>query len=230
MPNKKKPEVEIPNIVKVVYNDHLAFTRGFHHKPFRIKKNFKGFAEDSRYRHYLQLAMWFDKHPEINRRLYFEAALYFNRDISIIPISNYCHPKGLTYYTKYVKVINCLNLDDPKSLKGCIEGFKFIRKFCRENGIKVSDYVNHFVRGNATYSCIIHVKRGDVCIYSLFAFHNFKDVLKSLYKDRDVWEFYIGDNTPLFLSQRYLNSVKYQTLATKAKIQTQLTNICQTKQ
>ena len=84
MPNKKKPEVETPNIVKVVYNDHLAFTRGFHRKPFRIKKNFKGFTEDTRYRHYMQLALWFDKHPEINRKMYFEATLYFNRDVAII--------------------------------------------------------------------------------------------------------------------------------------------------
>jgi hypothetical protein len=221
--NKNNIEDETPNIVKVVYNDHLAFTRGFHRKPFRIKKNFKGFTEDSRYRHYMQLALWFDKHPEINRKMYFEATLYFNRGVGIIPISTYCHPKSLTYYTKYIKVINCLDLDDPKSLERCISGFKFIRNFCRENDIKVAEYANYLVRGNATYSSIMHVKRGDVCIYSLFAFHGFRDVLKSLYKDRDVWDFYIGDTTPLFLTQRWLNSVKYQTLATKARTQIQLT-------
>lgn len=215
---------DTPEIVKNVYNDHLAFTRGFHRKPFRIKKNFKGFTEDSRYRHYLQLALWFEKHPEINRKLYFEATLYFNKDVKVVPISNYCHPKGLTYYTKYLKVMESLDLDDPRSLQRCVDSFKFIREFCCENNISVVDYVSHIDSGSATFSSILHAKRGEVCLYSLFTFHDFYGILKSLYRDTDVWNFYVGDFTPLMLNQRWLNSTKYKILANKAKTKIQLSN------
>ena len=207
---------EIPDIVKEVYNDHLIATKVFHRKPFKRRKNFKGFKEDPKYIQYHKLAIWFDRHPNINRKLFFEAYLYYHPKMFAIPIKYYIQPRALTFYRRYRKMLESMNLDDSNMLNIAVDSFKFIRKFCHEKDINFDEYMSYKEDTNVTYSWLKHVKEGNVIIYVLFAKNGFIDVLKNLYKDVDVWDFYIGRETPYFYQKRWLSSSKFQTLARKA--------------
>lgn len=201
---------DIPENVKNIYNDHLAYTRTFHRKPFKIRKNFKGFREDNRFRNYYQMAIWFERHPEINKQLFFEAYLHFHPDREAIPIKYYVHPNALTYYTKYIKVINSMDLDDERILKNAEIGVKFIIDFCEEKSITINQYLDFKEEGNATESWLKHVKESNVNIYSLFTFDDFFGRLKAIYKDIDIWNFYIESDTPFFFLRRWQSSKKFQ--------------------
>lgn len=222
---KKETKPLVTDEIKRVYNDHLIVSRSFHRQPFRLKKNFDKFEEDNRFKYYAKLAKWFRIHPEINRTIYFEATLFFHKDEKVVPIKEYCKSKSLTNYVEYVKILSTLELDNPKSLQRCVDGFKYIKTYCEEVGINVTDYIQHKETPNSHYVFLKHVKQARVSIYSLFPFMDFFDILKTLYRDSEVWLFYLEDLSPNFYLKRYENSVKYKQLATQA-----LTKVCQAKQ
>ncbi len=215
---------QVSNETKRVYNDYLASCRSFKRKPFKIRKDFNKFEKNDYYRKYVYLAKWFKLHPEINRQLYFEATLYFNSDLDIVPIADYCKPKALKNYFQYLKMLETLDLDNIKSLTICKEGFVFISKFCKEQGINVSEYITFREDPTFNYTFLKHIKNNNISVYQIFAFDDAYAILKTLYRDMELWNFYIGSNTPLFYLQRYNNSVKYKQLAKQAilKIQSKL--------
>ena len=207
-----KTDKKIPKDIERIYNEHLATSRTFHNKPFKLRKNFDGFQDDERYKYYARLHNWFEKHPEINRKLYFESMLFFNRDIEIVNIKEYCKSRALTNYSQYLRIIKSLDLDNPKTLKMCADSFEFIYNFCFQHNISLSEYVTYKNSDNEYYVFLNHVKKADVLIYALFAFGNFASILKELYRDNEAWDFYIGDFTPLFLTTRFNNSEKFKPL------------------
>ena len=150
--------------IKQTYNDHLSVSRSFRRKPFRLRKKFDGFEEDPRFRPYRTLTRWFNKHPEINRKLFFEATLYFHQDEELVPITEYTKTKSITNYTQYCKILETLNLDNPKRLDRVVDSFKFVKNFLKENNLTKSDYIIN--DSESIYPQIFqHIKSRDVDIY-----------------------------------------------------------------
>jgi len=208
---------ETPKKVKQIYNDHLSISRSFRRKPFRIRKDFKNFKEkDTRYKYYAKLSNWFEKHPEINCRLYFEATLFFHKDEDIVHIKEYCKSKALSNYTQYVKIIKTLNLDNPKSLKMCVDGFNFISEFCEKENIHPREYLTHKPSDKSNYSFLKHIKNMEVNVYLLFSFNSFYSQLKEIYRDIELWNFYLEDLSPTVMLNRYEGSEKFKSLSEQA--------------
>jgi len=206
--------MKITEEIKQTYNDHLSVSRSFRRKPFRLRKKFDGFEEDPRFRSYRTLTRWFNKHPEINRKLFFEATLYFHQDEELVPITEYTKTKSITNYTQYCKILETLNLDNPKRLDRVVDSFKFVKNFLKENNLTKNDYIIN--DPESIYPQIFqHIKSRDVDIYFGFAFPNFFDELKKLYRSKEDWSFYLkNDNfSPNFLLKRYQESVKYRKLS-----------------
>lgn len=211
----KTPE-KTPQIVKDVYNEHLVVTRTFHGKPFKLKKNFDNFHDDDRFEDYYRMSIWFERHPEINRKMFFEALLYFNRDKQAIHIKHYMHPRSLTTYTRYKKLLNSMDLSSSDILRNSIESWKFLSNYCEEKNLSIGQYLKHIEDGSITKIWMKHVKEGKILIYNLFAFTDFYDTLKILYRDRDLWGMYLGQETPLFFLERWNSSDTFKTLSNRA--------------
>jgi hypothetical protein len=208
--------------VEALYNDHLSISRSFRHKPFRLRKDFSKFKEDKRYRHYVQLYKWFNIHPEIDKRLYFEATLFFHKDEEIVGIKEYCKTKALSNYTQYVKIVNSLDLDGDKQLDMCKKTFEFIVLYCESFGITIDEYITHKEHPDENYAFLYHIKEQKINVYALFSFFNFTKILKMVYRDKEMWEFYMGDFTPEVLWQRYEKSTKFKSLSTLIKNKLQI--------
>jgi hypothetical protein len=211
--------------VKELYNLHLHTSRTFRRKPFRARKKFEDFEEDPRYPHYLFLTKWFRKHSDINRQMFFEATLYFHKEEEFIHIKEYAtKSQALTNYVQYCKIIDGLDLDNPKSLRFCMESYKFIRKFCKEKGVKLSEYLEYREAGCQPHFWI-HIKGHNICRYSLFPFPDYDTKLKRLYREQELWGMYLGsgDFSPFFFKQRYDASKKYKKLSKEIKLKVENT-------
>ena len=80
----------------------------------------------------------------------------------------------------------------------------------QKKSITINQYLDFKEEGNATESWLKHVKESNVNIYSLFTFDDFFGRLKAIYKDIDIWNFYIESDTPFFFLRRWQSSKKFQ--------------------
>lgn len=210
--------------LKDVYNEHLYATRTFNRQPFKAKKNFDKFKEHKDYRHYFSLSKFFKKHTDINQRLFFEATLYFHKDEKFISIKEYVKTTALKNYIQYCKLIDGLDLTNPKSIEFLKDSYKFIYNFCKEKDIQVKDYLSYQKEGQQP-NFLIHLKGHKVCRYSLFSFPEYFNKLKLLYREPELWDMYMGsgDFNPNFYLKRYDASVKFKQLS--KKFRNKLSNI-----
>ena len=207
----------ISDSLKETYNDYISISRSFNRKPFRIRKDFDKFCEDENYKPTMVLTKWFTKHPEINRKLFFEATMYFLKGQDYVPITEFIKTKAVTNYAQYCKLLDSMDLTNKKTLSRCVDSFKFIREFCKDKGISPNEYIAH-KEPNSNFSFLIHIKQHRVCKYSLFIYDKYFSTLRSLYRDQEIWTHYLGegDFSPFFLLKRWENSVIYKKVATAA--------------
>ena len=201
-------------MIEKVYNAHMILNRKRKGQPFRVKKDFKDFENHKDYRHYLALANFFNKKPEIDVDTFFEATSYFLSDVDYIPIAEFAKSKALTNYVEYIKILDALDLDDKKNLEWCISTFKFINKFLKANNLKRREYLD-FKSTSGSSDFLVHIKRNNVCKYALFVFPSFRNKLDELYRDSELWEFYLGKSefSSTFLWQRWNKCVKFKTVS-----------------
>lgn len=204
------------NMIEEVYNTHLILNRVRKGQPFRIKKNFDKIEQHKDYQHYKTLANFFESKPEIQVQLFFDATAYFLKDVDYIPIKEFATSKALTNYVEYLKVLETLDLDTQENLKWGLDSFKFINKFLKGNNISPSEYLD-FKSTAGGEDFWVHIKRGEITKYVLFQFPDFRKKLNELYRDPELWEFYLGkyDFNPTFLWKRWDRCVKFKLLARK---------------
>jgi len=206
--------LEVTEDIKRVYNDHLMTTRLFRGNPARPRKDFSGFDEDVRLRYYRNMARWFQRHPEINRKLYFEATLFFHKDDEIIHIKEYCKSSALKNYTEYCKIISGLDLDNIKSIHRCADSFKFIRDFCIDNNIPdLRSYMSHAPSSGNVPSFLNHIKNNSIDIYPLFAIIGAMEVMVAAQKDHETWARCVDPElNHYFFLKRFETSTRYKSV------------------
>ena len=57
--------IEIDDDIKSIYNNWLATSRGRRNKPFRLRKDFKGFEKDKKYLFLLKIKNLIDNNKEV---------------------------------------------------------------------------------------------------------------------------------------------------------------------
>ncbi len=163
------------DLEKNIYNTYLQVTGTFRNKPFKLRKDFSNFESDPNYTFIRRLGILFTKH-NLPLRQYFEAPYRIYNDAVFFDLSYYSSPRAIKAYTMYKKQLQ--QIDPDKCIDEVKSSLTFITNFCIKNKIQLSDYVNH--SSGAIPEWVVHIKNGDVNIFSLMEFSGIFKKLNTL--------------------------------------------------
>ena len=154
---------------KRIYNTHLAVSRSLRNKPFKLKENFDGFEESSKYPAIKKLSIFFTKYPDVHMDMYFSAPYKLYNDVEYFDHNYFASPRAIKAYTVYKQQ---LLLQSPDSqIEDIKKSITFITRFCLENKIQLHDYPDY--RGNRLEPIwMYHIKENKINPYSLMEFSN----------------------------------------------------------
>ena len=210
-----------------IYNTYLMVSRSRQNKPYKRRKNFDNFKDNPNYVFIKRLSMFFNKHSNIN------IVDFFNAPYKVYPeqeqsydLRFYTTPKCMRLYGLYVKKLDMEDPDSDTQISRIKSSLLFIFKFCKGNGLTVSQYTKHKTNDIPTF--ILHLQRRDVTIYSLYEFDNLDTEMRSIPNDR--LKFTLGDqlvdNVGEFKLKYYKSNKAKQILRSgKQKIETLLNKI-----
>ena len=164
-----------------IYNKYLAITRSSQDKPFKLRKKFDDFHNDSNYVYIKKLGLFFTKYSNINMEDFFRAPFIIYNDKGYYDLKFYTSQKALKVYTLYQTKKQDELPDTSNQLYFIKRSLNYILKFCKDNNIKVDDYIDH--KTNGTNSFILHLKERKISIYILFGFETAENILKSIGSD-----------------------------------------------
>lgn len=151
---------------KQIYNNHLVVSRKVKGEPFKIKKDFSNLEEDKLI--CLQkLSKLFNNHSNLNQEDFFMAPHKIFPDENYYPLEFYTTPKAIKCYTQYVKQLEIQDPDSPDSLRRLVDSLKFVKKYCMEKGLQLSEYE---VNIEKSMPCFVqHLKDHKINYYTLHA-------------------------------------------------------------
>jgi len=172
--------------VKNIYNLFLITTKKQQNKPFKIRKNFKGFEETSDYIHVKKIERIFNSLPQINREWYFKAPFDLYKEQKYFGLDFYATQRAIKAYTLYVKAQRNKDPDNPDILQFIADSFKFILGYCKEQNISLNEYATK--KDGLTFAWQQHLKEYKVSIYSLIELDGFIACAESLPDDeKDIF-------------------------------------------
>jgi hypothetical protein len=163
---------------KRIYNKYLAVTRSSQNKPFKLRKKFDGFHEESNYVFIKKLSMFFNKYNNVDIDDFFKAPFIIYSDKGNYDLKFYTTQKALKIYTMYQTKKQDELPDASNQLFFIKKSLNFILKFCKDQNIKIEEYINH--QTNGTHTFILHLKERKISIYILFGFEKAERILKGI--------------------------------------------------
>ena len=123
---------------KHIYNTYLRVSRQTLNKPFRYRKDFTELEGTEAAIQLNKLAALFTKYKHIKIDLFFEAPykLYTG---STFYLDYYITQKAIKVYSLVISKLKMEDPDTDSQLRFVVESDKFIKTFCQEKGIKVSE-------------------------------------------------------------------------------------------
>ena len=165
-----------------VYNKYLAISRISRNKPVKLRRNFEGFEEDSKYPALKKICTLFHKFPQIIPDLYFKAPFELYPDEKYFDLNFFANQKAIRTYTLYLKKRQDQSPDSADQLEFIERSIKFIAHFCCDHKIPFDSYIS-YKTANITYSWMTHYKNHIISIYSLFLYPNLETIISSIPKD-----------------------------------------------
>ena len=156
---------------KQIYNLYQSTSRGAFDQPYRYRKDFDSF-EDSHKDVVISLQKiesLLSKYKHINVKMFFEAPYKLVKLSKPLGLEYYHSLKSIKIYHTYAKELDSLEPDSPEQLQFCINSLKFIRTFCEENSISITDYPVH--KKSLTYSWCKHLLENNISFYSVVGFN-----------------------------------------------------------
>lgn len=202
---------ELTQLEKLLYNKHLAISRNLKNKPFRFKKDFSN-IDLPKIKFLKRLAVLFQKHPEIDFNIFFEAPYKLYPDVAFFGLDYFSSMRAIKAYTTYKKI---LFLRDPDTqLEQVKKSLQFITRFCIENNLYIHQYPAH--KTAELFTWMKHYKENKINIYCMFEFSNILDSVKNLAED--VQMFYVREFVEQFqtLRNQYNKSQKLKPFLKKA--------------
>lgn len=165
--------------------------------------------------HINKLNRFFNKFENINIKDFFEAP-YFVYNEPFFDLKYFTTQKAIKAYTVYQNVFLPENPDHAQSIEKARNGFAFIYKFCKSNGIKMEDYASFIQPNDKVHSFMLHLKNRDVSIYNMFVFPNFDKIIKQY--DNEIKQFLFGDvlQNINYYRTKYYGSAKAKSFCTTA--------------
>ena len=200
---------------KRIYNKHLAVSRSLRNKPFKLKNDFTGFENDSRYIAIRRISVLVSKYPDIDLDTYFMAPYKLYKDVDYFDLNYFASPRALKSYTIYKQELAYKNpdaqWDDVK------KSLHFIGMFCLKQNIDLTEYITYSLSGTEP-EWAYHLKRGAINIYSLMEFTGVYDLINKM--PEDIKELLLGKYGQNFTEYwtSYQHSTKLRHLAHDAFI------------
>lgn len=181
---------QITDFEKSIYNKYLAISRSMINKPFKLRKDWKGFEESKHYPYIVKLAFFFNKHSHVSIDDFFKAPydIYSEHETSF-DLKFYISQRSLKIYTLYMQKKRIQSPDTDEQLYSIKKSLQYILTYCLRHKIPIDSYINHST--GSTPAFMNHLKKGDINIYALFGFGGFESTLRSL--DTDTVKFILGD-------------------------------------
>ena len=174
---------------KLIYNKYLAVTRSSQGKPFKLRQDFSKLDESTKV-YLIKLASFFNKHKSISIDKFFKAPFHIYKDKPHITLDFYLSMKAVKLYREYINHLNRQSPDSEESLSSFKNSLKFVIKFCKDKGIKFTEYIS-FKENNSMNSFFEHLKHGKVTLLFLFQFNTFEQELKTI--DNELRQHILGD-------------------------------------
>ena len=207
------------DLEKRIYNKHLLFSRSLRDKPFKLKQDFEGFENDSKYMFLKRLAIFFIKYPDVCMDTYFTAPYKLYPDVQYFDLSYFASPRAVKCYTVYKQQLFQQSPDQQKD--DIKESLAFIVKYCLKNNIQLHDYTIFKERGIEPV-WMYHVKHNKINPYVLMEFPNLFNTISQMPLDeRDFLLGNFGRNYHEYRT-RYMNSKEIRTFLEKAFLRLKL--------
>jgi hypothetical protein len=194
------------NQEKYIYNCYIETIRKFNDKPFRYRKNFEGFENTTEYVCVAKLGKFFDKFQHLVIKDFFEAP-YFVYGEKYFDLAFYLSQRAIKAYTIYHNTFIPNNPDHDQTIEKIKDSFIFIYKFCKDNGINMSDYIKYKQEGSNCHSFLLHLKERKICLYPLFSYDGVDKIISEY--ESDVKRFMFGkeiSNLNFFRTKYYTSS------------------------
>lgn len=208
--SREEVHQEVTNQEKYIYNTYLRIFRSRQNKPYKLRKDFNNFLDNEAYYFIKKLGMFFNKYPHINIDVYFKSPYDLYPDVdTIYDLKFYASPRAIKVYSLYMKHMDQQDPDTDYHIQFGKDSLLYIFKFCRDNKMKLNEYLNHKTGDLPTF--VLHLRDRYVSIYTLFAFDSFDEQLDNVSPDR--LNFTIGESFVSSLAiyrTRYYNSIKFK--------------------
>lgn len=155
-----------------IYNTYLRISRTVKGQQWRPRKDFEGFKDTKEGYYVTRLGMFFNKFPQINLDDFFEAPFIIHPDEQYFGLDFFITQKAINAYAVFKRQKEEESPDSQGQLNFLLESMKFIGKYCQENGLQLSEYIDHKI--GISYAFTIHYKNKKVSIYSLLYFPKFE--------------------------------------------------------
>jgi hypothetical protein len=147
---------------RYIYNTHLAVSRKSKNLPFRKRIDFDKLDEDKK-SSLIKLERMFSSYPEINMETFFESPYKHYNDVEYFDLKYYTTNKAKKDYTQHIQQLELLSPDNEESLKRVVSGLNFVKNFCKERGLTLSDY--HSYSEKNIPSVLEHLKKHHINYY-----------------------------------------------------------------
>lgn len=153
-----------------IYNLHLQTYRRFQNKPYKLRENFDDFDinKPEEYLWLQKIDQLFRTHPQINKKLFFEAPYRLYEDQTYFSLNYYTSQKAIKSYTLYLKQINEQLPDNEFQLEFMKDSLVYIKKYCIEKKIDLVQYFDMIEQ--VTYSWAVHLAEHQVSPYVIVCF------------------------------------------------------------
>lgn len=187
---------------QLIYNKFIAITRSKQGKPFKLRKDFINFEKEPAYIHIKKLAVFFNKHSNINIDDFFAAPFEIYEEPGEVYLDYYTTRAAIRSYSLARKKKEDLS---PEKLHDEIkESLRFIGMFCLQNNISIKDYIFH--NTGCTLSWMQHYRERKINIYSLLEMGDLTTSISSVPADELALFFDNAHNLLAAYKSRYYNS------------------------
>lgn len=176
-----------------VYNTYLAVSRSAVGKPFTLRKDFSDFNEtDHNYVPIKKLAHFFQKHPQVDQRVYFLAPFEIYKDGEHYDLKFFTTQKAIGLYSMLSKRLQEQSPDTDSQMQEIKSSLGFVVRYCYEHKIKIADYISYLEPGSTTEAYLSHYKNKQVNLYVLLKLPGFERHAYSL--DEELRSLFFGES------------------------------------
>ena len=198
---------------KSVYNVWLKNIARLKNRPYRKRENFDDLEPDV-LTAMLKLDSFFNRNPELNIEIYFQAASDYYNEKGIYPELKLFLAFGLLkIYKRFIKRRDGLSVESDEIVSDFTEGMKFIVSYLKENGKKLEDYKT-LTNEAGIPLYLLHLKQQKILMYHL----HFFEINPLIYGD-EILNIYVDEFRRRFYDTRrqYVFSTRIKQIVEKIK-------------